>query len=104
MNTGETSSTNKKVSVCASNQLENKHYCPKCRKERNFIFYAGWLGYASFVCPICNLDINDLPNFILKRLDKLHGKGILNLTTKEQKEIIILTKIRDNNNLKGGLK
>ena len=41
--------------------MENhKHYCPKCKKETEFKYYDGALGYESFVCSICNFDIQEV--------------------------------------------
>jgi len=41
-------------------------YCPKCQKETEFKYYDGCLGYESYVCSICNFDINDEINIEVK--------------------------------------
>lgn len=41
-------------------ETQHKHYCPKCEKETEFIYYDGCLGYESFVCSECYTDINDI--------------------------------------------
>ena len=39
--------------------MTNKHYCDRCKKEREFKYYHGLLGYESFICSVCNWDINE---------------------------------------------
>ena len=47
----------------------NKHYCPKCKKETEFKYYHGFIGYESFKCVICGFDVNDIS---IKDLDNLY--------------------------------
>jgi hypothetical protein len=34
--------------------------CPS-HPDRELVYYDGWLGYSSFVCPVCHWDVNDVP-------------------------------------------
>lgn len=40
--------------------------CPKCKKETEFIYYDGCLGYESYTCSKCGTDINDIYQFRIK--------------------------------------
>ena len=37
----------------------HNHHCERCKKKQSFKYYHGFLGYESFVCSVCNWDIND---------------------------------------------
>lgn len=51
-----------------------KHYCPRCNKETEFEYYDGCLGYESFVCSICNFDVNDIT---IADLDRLFNASVI---------------------------
>jgi len=40
----------------------NKNYCEKCKTEREFKYHHGLLGYESFICSVCDWDINERKN------------------------------------------
>jgi hypothetical protein len=50
-----------------------KHYCPKCKEERTFIYYHGCLGYESFACEYCGFDVADIPYLNLKEKELKGG-------------------------------
>jgi hypothetical protein len=52
----------------------DKHYYPRCERETSFKYYDGCLGYESFVCICCGMDIND----IIVSNDKLNLREVKN--------------------------
>jgi len=50
----------KRVEDCSCRLLNMvKHYCESCKKEQEFEYYDGCLGYESFICSVCRWDINE---------------------------------------------